>query len=540
MNRPSSALLLVALTGLLASFLVLFGAPPDADACSIAPPQLEVSPRTELRPGDSLKVRGTGFNDAIWNDVARVETAASRDVPSRSVTAIAPSVVPNSCTGLELVPQVVVLSWIGSHEQPLQRVIGPDFELELRVPEWARPGWAAVSANGVLAEVKVGDGRPEPCPVAGVGIDADHRPDHCPKPCPDFDHVSGRVAHPPCPDPCDALVRPATTAADSSIWCPDPCPVHAQGDAGVEVLPPHCPDPCSTDAVNTAIWCPPPCPDLRDLDPAQVTEEEWKRRVPHCPWPCDAVAAGDAALSWWPCPRPCPRTPLLDDDVDAEEWRNNWRHCPWPCPLLLDAVEADLAVWPCPEPCPVYVHGGGLDGARPADAEGLSVWCPNPCGWPGLEDGTHPPADAAWSHRCPDPCRGVPVDSATGVGSDEVPPGEAAIWCPYPLTVPAPEPIPCPVDPGGTTRCEGGAVGLMTATTIVSPDPSISAVAAGGGEFTSSGSPVRPVASGAGPARAPRIDFDGCRADGPSPCLDVVYDQAVQTLRRMVGVLAGR
>ena len=114
------------------------------------------------------------------------------------------------------------------------------------------------------------------------------------------------------------------------------------------------------------------------------------------------------------------------------------------------------------------------------------------------------------------------------------------MWCPYPLTVPAPEPIPCPVDPGGTTRCEGGAVGLMTATTIVSPDPSIPAVAAGGGEFTSSGSPVRPVASGAGPARAPRIDFDGCRADGPSPCLDVVYDQAVQTLRRLVGVLPGR
>ena len=49
----------------------------------------------------------------------------------RVAPAIAQPVDPNSCAGLELVPQVVVLSWLGPDEQPLQRVMGPDFELEL-------------------------------------------------------------------------------------------------------------------------------------------------------------------------------------------------------------------------------------------------------------------------------------------------------------------------------------------------------------------------------------------------------------------------
>ena len=218
---------------LAASAAVTVSRAPAAHACSIAPPLLEVSPATDLRPGDPVKVRGLGFVEPIWHEVdPQVDPSTGEVLPS------------HSCAGLELVPRTVELRWIGIREEPVQRVQGPEFEVVLHVPTWAEPGWLGLSADGILADLVVAGGPPPPCPLSTDGFTEGRAwPDHCPWPCSDFDDSA--VVGGPCPEPCPLAAVPGDAAGLVWLECPDPCG-YAAGDA--------------------ALWCPPPCLHVVDGD----------------------------------------------------------------------------------------------------------------------------------------------------------------------------------------------------------------------------------------------------------------------------------
>lgn len=529
------------LLGLCASLFTLVANMPTADACSMMPPQLEVSPTSNLQPGDWIKVQGYGFYDAIAVPIVdEYDPVTGEKLPQ------------HSCMGIEHVPQEVTISWVGSIEEPLTHVKGPEFAAEIQVPAWAEPGWAAVQAGWVMVEVQVGETGPEPCPLFddGRSLNAAIWPDHCPPPCLEILKETGDLIYPPCPEPCnylhDQAIRPACPepclggpAVD--VWCPEPCPVYlnANGADGVSgdpmMVPPHCPDPC-LDGPAAGVWCPEPCPvyltadDVRSSDPQVLP--------PHCPEPC----LGGPAIDVW-CPEPCqahvlgfegdhppvwpecPPEPCfwpLDDAAGPERDLRPDVHCPEPCSMLVDPLaDAPINEWRCPAPCP------GVDPAilYPSDRpiEDLDYWCPpGPClfGPDGIE-------------ICP-----VPLPE----------PWPQPIPEPLPEPLPIPFPHPCIIDPDGNEHCvvpagetgttvNGSTSGATTdsatatvpdTTAVEEVDASTTLLRRGNRTDVQDLSPL--------PA-APRIDFDGCRSDGENACVTVLQERSMEAIRSVMTAL---
>ncbi|MEM7095472.1 MAG: hypothetical protein AAF567_20895 [Actinomycetota bacterium] len=473
MKRTRRPVLALVIVSIVATILVIFARSPEAQACSIAPPMLEVAPQRPLEPGQSIKAWGYGFYDAIYHDV---EPALQTHPP-------------DSCAGIELVPSEVVIVWNGAHaREKLAVVKGPDFEVELVVPDWAEPGIATISANGFEVPVSVADA-PDPCPRSTQEAQAlAYWPPHCPDPC----------------------TYPATDAG-TARWC-DPCPMHATDAHDLSYWPPHCPDPCGFGVDVAAIWCPCPSPAIEAGHGTGVAPDiAWP---PHCPDPCTDVttaaywcpcplpAAGATDLSYWPphCPDPCV-------DVAAGVW--------WCCPTTLhgSGLEDSAPVYPC-EPCPPHILG--FPGDRPPVVGG----CPAPC---PLMTGE------AVITGCPDPCTVQPHGTAICID-------------PYPVPVPVPE--PCEIDPGGTSTCGGPVpVPLPVEPATESVETDETAETAETDETvdtdetvetddTTTSVEARPVA-----APAPRIDFDGC-VGGAVGCGDMPVNVVARVRDILVRLLA--
>ena len=312
MQRTRATLLIVVIA-LVASMLTLFARTPDASACSVAPPMLEVWPADALEPGQPLKVQGYGFSDMVFHPWEEEYDADGNPIPQ------------HSCAGIEIVPMEVTLSWIGERTEHLATVKGPDFAIEVTVPKWATPGPAIIDANGFETYVHVGG--PEPCPAHAT---TDERltqvwPPECPDPC-----LGGPAIDVWCPEPC-LYEQPAIDP-----WCPEPCPLYAAGDEPlVQVWPPECPDPClGGPAID--VWCPEPC--LYE----QPAIDVW------CPEPCPPTILNDAGY----CPEPCPLITIdYADRTDASDADGTHAVSPAGCPDPCWGA-ADI-LCPIPEPIPL-------------------------------------------------------------------------------------------------------------------------------------------------------------------------------------------
>lgn len=243
-TRPT---LLIVVIALVASMLTLFARTPDANACSVAPPMLEVWPSDALEPGQVITVEGYGFSEVTFHPWEDEYDEDGNPVPQ------------HSCAGIEITPMDAVVSWIGERVEPLAKVTGPEFRIEVTVPKWASPGPAIIEAGGFEAYVYVGGD--VGCPVNLIdGTDRGFVPPPLP---------------PECPDPC--LGGPAV-----DVWCPEPepepCLNHVLGFEGDHPpVWPECPWPCPpielhTDVVSPdvapAIWptgCPDPCWGAADI-----------------------------------------------------------------------------------------------------------------------------------------------------------------------------------------------------------------------------------------------------------------------------------
>ena len=292
--------------------LTLFARTPDASACSVAPPMLEVWPSDALEPGQTITIHGYGFSEMTFHPWEDEYDADGNPIPQ------------HSCAGIEITPMDAVVNWIGERVEPLAKVTGPEFRIEVTVPKWAQPGPAIIEARGFEAYVYVsGD---VGCPVNLIdGTDRGFVPPPLP---------------PECPDPC--LGGPAI-----DVWCPDPClyPVDAEDYL---IGPDGCPDPCGwllDQPIRPA--CPEPEPEPC-LHHVMGFEGDHPPVWPECPWPCPPielhadVVLPDEAPAIWPvdCPDPC--------------WGAADILCPIPEPIPLPEPipEPQPEPIPLPEPMP--------------------------------------------------------------------------------------------------------------------------------------------------------------------------------------------
>ncbi len=295
---------------LVASMLTIFARTPDATACSVAPPMLEVGAADALEPGRPLTVRGYGFNDMTVHPWEESYDAEGNPIPQ------------HSCAGIELIPmEEVTLSWIGERTEVLAVVTGPDFTIEVTVPEWAQPGPAIINANGFEAYVHVGI--VDPCPVHLTA-----------------DEPSLQVWSPECPEPC--LGGPAI-----DVWCPEPCLPTILHEVGLHEVGLHdagyCPGPCPLITVNVAAptessgtadvspaGCPDPCWGAVDLlcpipEPLPLPEAP----LPEAPLPEAPLPEPDPVPLPEPFPEPRPLPCLLHPDGTIM------------CPATVPALETD-------------------------------------------------------------------------------------------------------------------------------------------------------------------------------------------------------
>ena len=300
MERTRHALLIVVIA-LVASTLTLFSRVPEASACSVAPPMLEVWPADALEPGQNIKVHGYGFNDVTFHPWEDKYDADGNLIPQ------------HSCAGIEITPMEVTIVWLGVDAEELARAVGPEFSVDVTVPTSAQPGPAIIAANGFEAYVHVGGD--VGCPVHLLDA-RDEAIDPLPLP-------------PECPDPC--LGGPAI-----DIWCPESC----LGGPAIDIW---CPEPCLA-SPDIDLWCPEPCPPTILMDVAVTQPAD-----PFCPEPCplitldvihesdrDAQGNTESAIGILGCPDPC------------------WGHLDLLCPLPEPLPEPiPLPPEPRPEPIPL-------------------------------------------------------------------------------------------------------------------------------------------------------------------------------------------
>ena len=244
-KRTYSLLFIVTavLASALATLVGIAATAGTADACTPAgPPQLVVSPSSDLRPGQSIVVSGRHFVTILHKPFTGV-VDPNQPVPPCEV---------------EFRPMVgIAITWSGPGvTQVLATVDGYDFEIEVRVPDAAAKGQAVLSAGGATAVVSVGSGG-DPCPMATAATSGPNCPDPCSYPPAG---ASGPTLTIGCPCPAVTSSGGITPGAAIPPWCPDPCPL-AAGNAVAPGYP--CPDPCVYPAAGqtqAVPRCPDPCP----------------------------------------------------------------------------------------------------------------------------------------------------------------------------------------------------------------------------------------------------------------------------------------
>lgn len=237
MQSRISLLSLTVLT-LMASVLFQAVSTPAADACSFAPPLLEVSPSSGLAPGQVVTVSGFGFIDV------RFEEPPPSDEPQ------------HSCIGVVTEPtELVEILWSQHGNDVLLGIVsGPDFATEVAVPDFADPGVATIYSpqSSVPFEVQIGDqcapsaaavGCVDPCEVDPWLAQCQPVCVAVFPPAPGCEPCALNPADPDCDDPCLAL------------GC-DPCVDQANGEWTCAPEPAH---PCIDSAAADLVCPPDPC-----------------------------------------------------------------------------------------------------------------------------------------------------------------------------------------------------------------------------------------------------------------------------------------